>query len=39
MRFGDRGCLTVLASPACFGFLTLLALLIGGGALIDLTSH
>jgi hypothetical protein len=39
MRSRDRGCLTVLATPACFGFLALLALLIGGGALLDLASR
>ncbi|MFJ5220150.1 hypothetical protein ACIP98_36360 [Streptomyces sp. NPDC088354] len=34
-----QGCLSVLAAPSCFGFLAVLAVLIGGGALIDLAGR
>lgn len=32
----SRGCLRTLAIPSCFGFLALIAMLLGGCALYDL---
>jgi hypothetical protein len=32
----DRGCLATLAQPSCFGFLLLIATLIGGGGIAGL---